>query len=184
MSSEVAILAIVGASGAGKTTVLQELRQRRLSSVGCYNFDSIGVPSPEVMQREFGGPERWQAAMTDRWVERLAANEEGVDVAVLEGQTRPAFLETAFARCGVQRANIVLLDCPPEVRNARLHGPRAQSELATPRMDSWAVYLRGQADALGLTVYDTASLEPAGVADALTRHIEALRGVRRSPPKA
>jgi GTPase SAR1 family protein len=184
VSSEVAILVIVGASGAGKTTVLQELRQRRLPSVGCYNFDSIGVPSSEVMQREFGGPERWQAAMTDQWIGRLAANQDGVDVAVLEGQTRPSFLETAFMRCGVQRADIVLLDCSPEVRNARLHGPRAQSELATPRMDSWAVYLRGQADALGLTVYDTASLEPAGVADALTKHIETLRGLRQSPPQA
>ena len=181
MSGDVAILAIVGASGAGKTTVLQELRQRRLSSVGCYNFDSIGVPSSEVMHREFGGPERWQAAMTDRWIERLAANQDGVDVAVLEGQTRPSFVKSAFARCGVQRADIVLLDCSPEVRNARLHGPRAQSELATPRMDSWAVYLRGQADALGLTVYDTTSMEPASVADALTKHIEALRGQWPAP---
>jgi AAA domain-containing protein len=181
LSSEIAVLAIVGASGVGKTTVLQELRQRRLSSVGCYDFDSIGVPSPEVMQREFGGPERWQAAMTDRWIERLAANQAGVDVAVLEGQTRPSFLQAAFVRCGVQRADIVLLDCSPEVRNARLHGPRAQSELATPRMDSWAVYLRGQADALGLTVYDTTSTTPASIADALTMHVENLRGFREWP---
>ena len=179
MSSEFAILAIVGASGVGKTTVLQALRERRLPSVGCYSFDSIGVPPPEVMHRDFGGPEHWQAAMTDRWIERLAGNEDGVDVAVLEGQTRPSFLKSAFARCDVQRADMVLLDCSPEVRNARLHGPRAQPELATPRMDSWAAYLRGQADALGITVYDTAGMEPASVADALTRHIDALRRDRR-----
>lgn len=175
MSSDVAILAIVGASGAGKTTVTHMLTQRCLPAVGCYHFDSIGVPSPEVMHREFGDPENWQAAMTDRWIERLAANEDRVDVAVLEGQTRPSFLNAAFVRCGVQRTAIVLLDCSPDARSARLRGPRAQSELATPRMDSWAVYLRGQADALGIAVYDTTCMEPATVADALTTHIEMLR---------
>ena len=179
MSSDVAILAIVGASGAGKTTVLQMLTERRLPAVGCYHFDSIGVLSPEAMRREFGSPEDWQAAMTDRWIERLAANEDGVDVAVLEGQTRPSFLKAALLRCGIQRAAIVLLDCSPDVRSARLHGPRAQSELVTPRMDSWAVYLRGQADALGIAVYDTTSMEPATVADTLTNHIETLRRMAR-----
>jgi hypothetical protein len=125
VSSTAAILAIVGASGVGKTTVLHMLTERRLPGVGCYHFDSIGVPSPEAMRREFGGPENWQAAMTDRWIERLAANEDGIDVAVLEGQTRPSFLKAAFARCGIQRTDIVLLDCSPEERSVRLNGPRA-----------------------------------------------------------
>ena len=31
--------------------------------------------------------------------------------------------------------------------------------------------------------YDTASPEPAGFADALIRHIEALRAIRQSPPQ-
>jgi GTPase SAR1 family protein len=179
VSSTAAILAIVGASGVGKTTVLHMLTERRLPGVGCYHFDSIGVPSPEAMRREFGGPENWQAAMTDRWIERLAANEDGIDVAVLEGQTRPSFLGTAFARCGIQRTDIVLLDCSPEERSVRLNGPRAQPELATPRMDSWAAYLRGQANALGIAVYDTTSTDPTTVADILARHIETLRRVAR-----
>ena len=179
MSSEVAILAVVGASGVGKTTALRALTERCLPAVGCYHFDSIGVPSPEAMHREFGSPENWQAAMTDRWIERLAANEDRVDVAVLEGQTRPSFLNAAFVRCGLQRSDIVLLDCSPDVRSARLHGPRAQPELATPRMDAWAAYLRGQADALGIAVYDTTGMEPATVADALTTHIETLHRAAR-----
>jgi len=52
----------------------------------------------------------------------------------------------------------VLLDCSSDVRAARLRGPRQQPELATDRMDHWAVYLRGQADALNLAVIDTSLL--------------------------
>lgn len=171
----VAVLAILGASGAGKTTVLRALADRQLPAVGCYYFDSIGVPSPETMDLEFGGPDRWQAEMTNRWIDRLVANEEVVDVAVLEGQTRPSFVQQAFTRCGVERAAIVLLDCSPDVRYARLHGPRAQPELASARMDSWAVYLRGQADALGIPVYDTGHLDVTTLVDRMIEHLEALR---------
>jgi hypothetical protein len=52
----------------------------------------------------------------------------------------------------------VLLDCSPEVRTLRLTGARQQPELATERMNNWAAYLRGQADALHLDVIDTTSV--------------------------
>lgn len=55
------------------------------------------------------------------------------------------------------RGMIALVDCTPAVRHARLVGRRGQPELVTPDMDAWAVYLRGQADALGLPVLDTTS---------------------------
>ena len=34
---------------------------------------------------------------------------------------------------------------------------RGQPELANPRMDCWAAYLRGQADALKLSIIDTSN---------------------------
>jgi len=34
---------------------------------------------------------------------------------------------------------------------------RGQPELANPRMDCWAAYLRGQADALSLSIIDTSN---------------------------
>jgi hypothetical protein len=170
----IAILAVVGASGVGKTTAVRALAERNLPAVGCYFFDSIGVPSAETMEAEYGSGTGWQSAMTDRWIERLVTNEDGVDVAVLEGQTRPSFVKQAMARCAVRRGEIILLDCSPAVRLARLHGPRAQPELATPQMDSWAAYLRGQADALDIPVYDTGSMSQTVLVDALASHVETL----------
>lgn len=58
-------------------------------------------------------------------------------------------------RLAVRRWQIVLADCGHAERNARLHGPRAQPELATRDMDCWAAYLRGQADAMDLPGIDT-----------------------------
>ena len=71
-------------------------------------------------------------------------------------------------------AHIVLLDCSPAVRTARLHGPRGQGQLATAQMDSWAAYLRGQADALGLVIIDTSGLTVAEAAHQLETFVRRL----------
>ena len=60
-------------------------------------------------------------------------------------------------QAGIVYAQIVLVDCEPLKRNQRLHMDRSQSELANPRMDCWAAYLRGQADALNLSIIDTST---------------------------
>lgn len=175
-----ATLFIVGASGVGKTTALEILAARDLSGVQLYHFDSIGVPSVAIMERDFGGGEGWQSDATERWVTRLAATDSDVEVAVLEGQTRPSFIIPALGREGVERARIVLLDCDPRTRAERLAGPREQPELASREMDAWAAYLRGQADALGLKVIDTSQKTPDEVADEIQTEIELTRVERAS----
>jgi len=171
-----AILFVIGASGAGKTAAVHALGQLQLTGVGCYHFDSIGVPSAQVMEQEWGGGERWQEQMTTRWIERLVANPDWVEIAVLEGQTRPSFIEPSIRRLGVRRSRILLLDCQPAIRSARLAGPRAQPELSNERMDAWGAYLRGQADALELPVLDSTSRSIAEVADLLREQVDVLRG--------
>ena len=164
--SAVRILVITGASGAGKTATVQALEARAIPTVRCFYFDSIGVPSPELMERDYGGGDRWQAAMTAEWLARLGNLPADVRVAILDGQTRPSFVFDAARHSsapGIVR--VVLLDASPEARAARLRGPRQQPELASARMDQWAAYLRGQADALNLPVLDTSSLTLAEVAD-------------------
>lgn len=171
-----AILVVTGASGAGKTATVDALHARTLPGVQCFHFDSIGVPTIETMEREHGGPEGWQAQATHRWLARLAALEASVRVAILDAQTRPSTVVAAPGAGTAWCAQVVLLDCTPEVRAARLRGPRGQAELATARMDHWAAYLRGQADALGLPVIDTSELTIAQAADALERLVWKMAG--------
>lgn len=170
------ILVVTGASGAGKTASVRALEARKLPGVRCFYFDSIGVPGAEAMAREFGSADAWQAAATSTWIERL--NGEPGEVMVLDGQTRPSFVRAALRRVGAHCAQIVLLDCTPVERQRRLAGPRTQPELATAAMDSWAAYLRGQADALGLPVLDTTDCDVSSIVDALAREVEALRAAR------
>lgn len=170
-----AILFVTGASGAGKTAAVRVLTARGLPGVRCHHFDTIGVPAPEIMKRDWGGGERWQEDATRRWIEHLVANQDGAQCAVLEGQTRPSFIQPWIAGAGVRCTRILLLDCTPAVRAARVAGPRGQPELATRQMDAWAVYLRGQADALQLPVLDTTDMSVAEVADALARELDTLK---------
>jgi len=86
----------------------------------------------------------------------------------------------AFERMGVRVGGVVLVDCEHEVRNARLCGPRCQPELATPRMDCWAAYLRGQCDALALPRIDTSRGTVADAADELAALVEELAARRRA----
>ena len=176
MQQPPAILVVTGASGAGKTASVRGLQARCLPGVQCFHFDSIGVPSQEVMEREFGGGEGWQAAATADWIDRLI--QEPGEVVVLDGQTRPSFVQATLRRAGARLAQIVLMECTPEERRRRLTGPRAQPELASARMDLWAVYLRGQADALGLPVLDTTGRDVSAIVDALAREVEQLRAAR------
>ena len=161
------ILVITGASGAGKTTAVNALNARSVPGVRCFFFDSIGVPSVEVMERDFGSGEQWQAFATDNWIARLGALPGDVRVAVLDGQTRPSFVFDAAGRAAPHEVHVVLLDCSADLRATRLAGARQQPELASERMNNWAAYLRGQADALHLDVIDTSSLTVADVADRL-----------------
>ena len=165
---------MTGASGAGKTTLVKCLAGSAIPGVGCFFFDSVGVPTPEAMRREFGSGEEWQRQVTMRWVERLSRNADGLRVAVLDGQIRPTFILEAFEATKVTSGLIVLVECTRETRRARLCGERGQPELANPDMDCWAAYLRGQADALHLPILDTTGVGVQIAAARLVEHVERL----------
>ncbi len=80
------ILVVTGASGAGKTAAVRALDARAVPGVRCFYFDSIGVPTADVMERDYGGGEQWQASATAEWLARLGNLPEDVRVAVLEGR--------------------------------------------------------------------------------------------------
>ena len=168
------ILIVTGASGAGKTATVRALDARAVPGVRCFYFDSIGVPTVEVMERDYGGAERWQASATGEWLMQLGGLSNDIRLAVLDGQTRPSFVFDAAARAAPRVVHVVLLDCSSEVRGARLRGPRQQPELADSRMDQWAAYLRGQADSLNLVVIDTTALSVGEAADQLEALVRRL----------
>lgn len=167
------VLIVTGASGAGKSSTVRALDARRISGVECYEFDSIGVPAADVMEREFGGGEAWQAAMAARWLDRLGHLPATVRVAVLDGQMRPSFVFESAGRATPRAVGVVLMDCSPNVRASRLRIGRNRPDLATPRMDAWATYLLTEAEALNLPIINTTDLTIAEAA----RQLEAI--VRR-----
>ena len=175
------ILIVTGASGAGKTATVKTLEARGLPEVRCFYFDSIGVPTAEVMERDYGGAERWQAAATGEWLTKLGGLPNDIRLAVLDAQTRPSFVFGAAARAAPRVVDVALLDCSSDVRGARLRDSRQQPELANARMDQWAAYLRGQADALGLVVIDTTTLSVGEATDQLEALVRRLMGPNAFP---
>lgn len=126
-----------------------------MPGVGCYYFDTIGIPSNEEIVSRFGDGLVFQDWALDRWFGRLTRNEDRVKLAILDAQVRPSTVHEALRRYGIERGKVVLVDCAYAERNARLRNQRGQPELATAVMDCWAAYLRGQADALGISIIDT-----------------------------
>ena len=161
------ILVVTGASGAGKTATVRALDARAVSGVRCFYFDSIGVPTAEVMERDYGSGEQWQAAASAAWLARLGALPRDIRLAVLDAQTRPSFVFDAAARAAPRTVSVVLLDCSSNLR-------AAQPQLANAQMDHWAAYLRGQADALGLTVIDMSILTITEAAEKLEQVVRGL----------
>ena len=172
-----AVLVVVGASGSGKSTLVRRLAALGLPGIVCYHFDTIGVPSPAEIAARFGDGAAWQAWALDQWMNRLARNDEGAALAVLDAQVRPHAALEAMRRYDVARGRVVLIDCDYAERNARLRGARGQPELATPDMDCFAAYMRGQADALGLPIIDTTSRAESACLDELRGHAKDLLAV-------
>ncbi|MEO7456226.1 MAG: hypothetical protein ABIY52_08185 [Gemmatimonadaceae bacterium] len=174
------ILVVTGASGAGKTATVRALAQQGLADVACFEFDAIGVPTTDAMEREYGSGEAWQSAMTHAWLERLWHASDAPRVSVLDAQTRPSVVIASAAALGA-RVRLVLFECSPPVRAARLRGARQQPELDTDRMTAWAAYLRAEAVRLELPIVDTSALTIPDAVEQLKAEVAALRDRAPAP---
>src|SRR5262245_6769709 len=130
-----AILVLTGASGAGKTTLALKLNDLAIPGVKGINCDRVKVESDDDTDR--------QADILRYWISQLNQPETGIELAVLDTQIRPHRALEVLSESAIDYAQIVLVDCDPVKRNERLHRDRGQPELANPRMDCWAAYLRG-----------------------------------------
>lgn len=145
-----AIIVLTGASGAGKTTLISRLNDLAIPGVKGINCDRVKIEDHETTD-----PADRQANVLRYWISYLRQTETGIELAVLDTQIRPHLALEVLNQAAIDYAQIVLVDCNPVKRNERLHTDRGQPELANPQMDCWAAYLRGQADALRLSVIDT-----------------------------
>jgi type II secretory pathway predicted ATPase ExeA len=143
-----AILVLTGASGAGKTTLTLKLKELAIPGVEGINCDRVKIEADST---------DLQIDILRYWILQLSQQETRIELAVLDTQIRPHRALEVLNQAGVVCAQIVLVDCDPLKRNQRLHMDRSQPELANPQMDCWAAYLRGQADALNLSIIDTSN---------------------------
>lgn len=157
-SKEKTVYFITGASGVGKTTLVAQLKKKYANMTWPFlHFDSIGVPSVEEMEKEFGSPSGWQEAKTHEWIDRLI-NEYHDEKVFLEGQVNLQFIHDGFAKHNFKNYKIILVDCDGEEMAYRLTHKRGQPELLTDDMKNWLKFLRSQAHELGAPVINTSNL--------------------------
>lgn len=151
------LVVLTGASGSGKTTITREFSRRYPSTAQTCFFDSVGVPSPEEMIRDYGSGEEWQRAKTVEWMADIAARLSTRSV-LFEGQMRLAFVHEAAAAAGIFDYTVILVDCDDETRRRRLMEERRQANLASDEMINWARFLREEAQIRGDRILDTSCI--------------------------
>jgi len=153
------ILFITGASGAGKTYLVEKM-EKVIShkKLGYFKFDTIGVPSFEEMERDFGSGEKWQESATHRWVKRFTTDNSIPQVIIFEGQYNLDFAIEACKKFGVENYRIVVISVPDKVMTERLTRIRNQPELVNENMFNWSKFLRMQGEAKGSLFLDTSAM--------------------------
>ena len=148
---------VIGASGSGKTTVIKALDKAGLPNFKTVYFDSIGVPSLEEMNVKYNGPEEWQRIKTAEWVKIIKETFILDTNVILDGQTRPIFIEEACIENDIIAYEVILFDCSDEERTKRLVS-RGHPELANEQMMNWARYLRQESQKRAYQIIDNTDL--------------------------
>lgn len=155
---------ITGASGAGKTTILNALEQELpLSLVSVNYFDSIGVPPLEEMVRIHGSGEKWQEASTHLWIDKLTKIKDK-KLIFLEGQFNPRFAISYLKKLGIENYLIFCLHADRHVRERRLIEIRKQPELANDEMENWSNVLKELTLDIGGIVIESSGVDAKATA--------------------
>jgi Zeta toxin len=154
------LVILTGASGSGKTAIARAMEANH-PEITVFRFDTIGVPSPEVMATYGNGHQpggAWQRAMTLQWFERIASVLKAGQRVLFEGQMRIAFVQEALDAQGITGARIICVECDDATRTARLAHERLQPELANENMMGWSRYLHQETIVAGYEILDTTAL--------------------------
>ena len=151
------LVILTGASGSGKTAIAKSIEEA-YPAITVFRFDTIGVPSPEVMAgfgegHQPGGA--WQRAMTFKWLDKIApllSDSRGI---LFEGQMRIAFIREALTACRIEHARVVCVECDDSTRMRRIIHDRNQPELANEDTTRWSRYLHQEALDADCEILDT-----------------------------
>lgn len=168
------LIVITGASGSGKTTTLNLLKEKfetAEKAISFAHFDSLGVPGEEEMVKLHGSVEEWQRITTDKWIKKLSLIATADHRILFEGQMRIAFIKEALSKYNLPSTQMILLDCSDTVRRTRLNTHRLQPELANDQMMAWAKYLREEAEKEAIYTIDTSLLTPDEVASKILKKL-------------
>lgn len=152
------LVILIGASGAGKTTIAESFSRLHPQDAVVLFFDRIGVPSVEQMIADHESCDGWQRAMTIEWMATIADRLRAGKNILFEGQTRPSFVAEAASLAGIEAYRLILVDCDDDTRVRRLRDERRQAELANPEMLAWAAFLRNAAREGRHTIVDTSAM--------------------------
>ncbi len=159
------IIFITGASGVGKTTLLNNLQEKHADKIKLefLKFDSVGVPPSEEMVRDFGSGENWQRQTTCDWIDKMVNKFADKDLIVIDGQANLEFIKGGFDDQNFQSYQIVLIDCEQEIMVRRLIDERQQAWLASQDMNNWLNFLRNQAHNFKTPIIDTSYISQEAV---------------------
>ncbi len=168
------IFFITGASGVGKTTLIQSLKDKysKKNNWIFLHFDSIGVPTPKEMVEQFGSEENWQKEMIYQWIKKMLNEYQDNNMIIFEGQVNLEFIKDGFFQNNFSNYEIILVDCNEEVMGKRLTNNRNQPELLNDDMKNWLKYLRNQANNFGVRIIDTSNISKKDVMKSFEKILE------------
>ena len=140
------VIFINGASGAGKTSIVNELaRQNADQEIAFLHFNSSPMPSEEEMIEKFGSGSAWQEYKTYQEIKNIATKYSHMKSVIIEGQSNFDFIIGAFKAFHIYNYEIILIYCADNIRHLRLKMERNQPHLINQDMDNWSKFLFNQA---------------------------------------
>ena len=147
------VIAITGASGVGKASILKEVSENfsENKNVKIFHFDDMDLPNWEELEDS----KKWQEEATIEWINKLVntARKENVHI-FFEGSTEIKFYIQGFEKNGYSNFKILLFDCSEEIMKNHLI-QRGQPELYHLNMIGWLNYLRKEANERNIEIVKT-----------------------------
>jgi gluconate kinase len=150
------IIFILGASGSGKTTTVENIESENPDKYFFAYFDQPKVPSEEEIEKQYGNWENWGIQRTNEWLDKIK-NKNKDRVTIFDIQTKPENIENACKKFEITDYAIIILDCSDDERKKRLI-ERGQPYLINDSLLDWAQFLRNEANDNDYIIIDNTEL--------------------------